>query len=81
MQRIDSLLKHITPQKDERDVVVESVFLFSQISLQKKDIHVRAVKGVQKVVLSISGAQKTKLVLVKNELEKDLFQKGFILVL
>lgn len=81
MQRIDSLLKHITPQKDERDVVVESVFLLSQISLQKKDVYIHVVKGVQKVSLCVSGAQKTKLVLYKNELEKDLFQKGFILVL
>ena len=72
MQRIDSLLKHIVQQKDESDIVIQCVFSISSIQLEKKHIVFSLHKGFKKVKLILSGAQKTKLILMRDEFEKEL---------
>ena len=78
MQKIDDLLKHIVPQKDESTDVIQCVFSISKIQLNKKDILFTEHKGFKKVRFYTSGAQKTKLTLVEGELVKKLHELGFM---
>ncbi len=72
MQSIDSLLKQIVPQHNQGDDVARCIFSVSGIQLEKKHIVFSTHKGQQKITLITSGAQKTKLVLIRDELEKEL---------
>lgn len=81
MQKIDSLLKQVVSQKDDRATIMQCVFSVTGIQLEKTHIVCSQYRDIQKVQLIVRGSQKTKIILVKDVLEKQLHTLGFTLVL